>query len=159
MATRTTAPTAAQLEKARRKLEHLEDPAEAEWQAAAAETMQAHEERTSEWEARMAAATNRAERRAAGPRPHLRLPALPDFEKAASPAARRSGPIFGRFVVTGASPESETGGTIHDVTTATEECRIGDTPRTFVHFRDEIAPAFPDAEPCPRCTAAAAGQA
>lgn len=159
MASRTTAPTAAQLARAQKRLEHLEDPEQAEWHGAATAAIDAYNAELEEWEARTSRARNRAERRQAGRRPRLQLPPLPDFGKAATPAARATGPIFGRFVVVGASPDQPAGGTIHDVTAATEECRIGDTPRTFVHFRDEVAPAFPDAEPCPRCAAEPAGQA
>ena len=157
--TRQTAPTAAQLAKAQKRLAHLEDPDQAEWHSAALEASTAYDEELEAWETRIGQAANRSERRRAGRRPHLRLPALPDFEKGATAAARKAGPIFGRFVVTGASPEQPTGGTIHDVTAATDECRVGETPRTFVHFRDEVAPAFPDAEPCPHCAAEPAGRA
>lgn len=154
--TRTTSPTAAELARAQKRLAHIEDPEQAEWHAAATETIDAHNAELDAWEAHIAQATNRGERRAAGKRPHLQLPRLPDFEKGASAAARLAGPIFGRFVVTGSSPENPTDGTIHDVTAATTECRVGETPRTFVHFRDEVVAAFPDAQPCPRCAAAAA---
>lgn len=159
MATRTTAPTAAQLAKAQKRLAHLEDPEQAEWHGAATAAIDAYNAELEEWEARTSKARNRAERRQAGRRPRLQLPPLPDFEKGASKAARATGPIFGRFVVTGTSPEQPAAGTIHDVTAATDECRVGETPRTFVHFRDEVAAAFPDAEACPRCAAPTAGQA
>ena len=123
--TRRTAPTPAQLARARKRLEHLEDPAELDWQRAASAALRDHEAEAEAHERQLRQARNRTERRAIGPRPRLRLPALPDFEKGASAAARRTGPIFGRFIVTGASPEHPEGGTIHDVTTATDECRIG----------------------------------
>lgn len=158
MTTRTTTATPAEIARARKRLEHLEDPDEQAWQGAARARLEEYDGERAAWEAAMSKARNRAERRAVGPPPRFDLPRLPDFAEKASPAAKATGELFGRFLVH-PDTEDQTAGTIHDVQTATEACDIGRTPRTFVHFRDEVAAAFPNAEPCPSCAARTAGQA
>lgn len=73
-------------------------------------------------------------------------PSLPDFSEEASPVVK--GEVLGRFVF---QPDR---GLVHDVTKALPACRVGDTPRQFIHFAHEVEANVPEnAGPCPACMA------
>lgn len=139
--TRTRSSSPAAIERQRKRLADIEDPDEAAWHDPAREAARAYQAELGEWQAAMAAAPNRAARRKLGRGPTLQLPPHPDFSARSSAAVR--GPIFGRFVVTGGAGQE----IAHDAYHATEACGVDEAnPRTFVHYRDELATAYPEAE-------------
>jgi hypothetical protein len=153
---RTATTTPAAVERQLKRLADVEDEDQAAWHEPAAAAAAEYAAAQDAWERAIREAPNRTARRKVGKPPTLKLPEHPDFNKRTSDAIR--GPVFGRFVVTGAAGQE----LAHDCYHATEACGVdAANPRTFVHYRDELAMAYPDAELHPACfdasRAAAAG--